>query len=36
MEIFDIGNTQKGEPLAKFIYIQKFMLEKITHVKMQE
>ena len=34
MEIFDHGNIWKGQPLAKFIYIQKIM--KITGIKMQE
>ena len=35
MEIFDRGNLQKGQPFAKFIYIQVFTLTKITRVKMQ-
>ena len=36
MEIFDHGNIRKGQPSAKFIYIQLFTLAKITHVKTQE
>ena len=29
MGIYERGNTRKGQPLAKFIYLQKFTLTKI-------
>ena len=36
MEIFDHENIPKGQPFAKFIYVQLFTLIKITRVKIQK